>query len=214
MGLAFVWSVVMLVRDARPAERAARQHPQHLHLDPRRHARREDGLLRRSAVDHVDPARHRRRLADPPLFDRLHARRPPLLAVLRLPQPVRRVDADPRARLELPRDLPRLGGRRPLLVPADLVLVRAQRGGGRGQEGVRHQPRRRRRVPARDVPDLRVVRLARLRGDGRGRERRSTAAPRPRSRCCSSSPRSARARSSRCTSGSPTRWKAPRRSPR
>ena len=37
----------------------------------------------------------------------------------------------------------------------DLVLVRAQRGGGRGQEGVRHQPRRRRRVPARDVPDLR-----------------------------------------------------------
>ena len=40
------------------------------------------------------------------------------------------------------------------------------------------------------------------------------AAPPPRSRCCCSSARSARARSSRCTSGCPTRWKAPRRSPR
>ena len=77
------------------------------------------------------------------------------------------LDADARARLELPRHLPRLGGRRALLVPAHLVLVRAQRRGGRGQEGVRHQPRRRRRVPARDVPDLRVVRVARLLGDRR-----------------------------------------------
>ena len=64
---------------------------------------------------------------------------------------------DPRARVELPRHVPRLGGRRPLLVPARLVLVRAQRGRGGGEEGVRHQPRRRRRLPARDVPDLRVV---------------------------------------------------------
>ena len=39
-------------------------------------------------------------------------------------------------------------------------------------------------------------------------------APRPRSRCCCSSARWARARSSRCTSGCPTRWKAPRRSRR
>ena len=31
-------------------------------------------------------------------------------------------------------------------------------GRGGGQEGVRHQPRRRLRLPARDVPDLRVVR--------------------------------------------------------
>ena len=71
------------------------------------------------------------------------------------------------------RHLPRLGGRRPLLVPADLVLVRAQRGRGRGQEGVRHQPRRRRRLPARDVPDLR---RARDRSTTRAIERRRRAA--------------------------------------
>ena len=38
--------------------------------------------------------------------------------------------------------------------------------------------------------------------------------PSPRSRCCCSSARWARARSSRCTSGCPTRWRAPRRSRR
>ena len=36
----------------------------------------------------------------------------------------------------------------------------------------------------------------------------------PRSRCCCSSARWARARSCRCTSGCPTRWRAPPRSPR
>ena len=36
----------------------------------------------------------------------------------------------------------------------DLVLVRTELGRGRGQEGVHHQPRRRLRVHARDVPDL------------------------------------------------------------
>ena len=35
-----------------------------------------------------------------------------------------------------------LGGRGALLVPADLVLVRAQLRSGRGQEGLRHQPHR------------------------------------------------------------------------
>ena len=38
------------------------------------------GVPRRSAVGHVAPARHRRRLADPPLLDRLHARRPAVLS--------------------------------------------------------------------------------------------------------------------------------------
>ena len=93
-----------------------------------------------------------------------------------------------------------------------VVLVRAQLGGGGGQEGVRHQPRRRRRLPARDVPDLRVVRVARTtprstpgaRGDReRHRHRDRVAAARRRGR--------ARARRSRCTSGCPTRWRARRR---
>ncbi len=47
----------------------------------------------------------------------------------------------------------RLGGGRALLLPADRLLV--QRGGERrrGQEGVRGQPHRRLRLPARHVPD-------------------------------------------------------------
>ena len=64
-------------------------------------------------------------------------------------------------------DVPRVGRRRALLVPVDLVLVRTELGRGRGQEGVRHEPRRRLRVHARDVPDLRVARIAQLLGDGR-----------------------------------------------
>ena len=134
--------------------------------------------------------------------------------VLRVPEPVRGLDARARPRVELPRDLPRLGGRRPLLVPARLVLVRAQLGRGRGQEGVRHQPRRRLRVHARDVPDLRVVRLARLRRDRRGRADH-LGGHRDRDRAAAArSARSARARRSRSTSGCPTRWRARRRSRR
>ena len=47
-------------------------------------------LPRRPAVGHDDPARHRRRLADPPVLDRLHARRRAVQPLLRLPEPVRR----------------------------------------------------------------------------------------------------------------------------
>ncbi len=163
--------------------------------------------------DHVDPARHRRRLADPPLLDRLHARRPALLAVLRLPQPVRGLDARSSSSARAS-SLTFLGweGVGPLLVPADLVLVRAQRRRGRGQEGVRHQPRRRRRLPARDVPHLRERRHARLRGDEPRARRRPRRRHRHRDRAAAcSSARSARARRSRCTSGCPTRWRARRR---
>ena len=66
---------------------------------------------------------------------------------------------------QLPAHLPGLGRRGPVLVPAHLVLVRARHRGGRGQEGVRHQPGRRLRVHARDVLDHREVRNARLRRD-------------------------------------------------
>ena len=116
---------------------------------------------------------------------------------------------------QLPAHVHGLGGRRPLLVPAHLVLVRAQLGGGRGQEGVRHQPRRRLRLHARDVPDLPEGGHARLRASLDARPRAPARSRRsPRSRCCSSSARWARARSSRCTSGCPTRWRAPPRSRR
>ena len=190
------------------------QRQRRLHVDPGRHVPRRLPLPRRPALVDDDPVRHRRRRADPPVRDRLHARRPALQPLLRVPQPLRRLDARARARLELPAHLPRLGRRRPLLVPADLVLVRAQLGRGRGQEGVRHEPRRRLRLHARDVPDLREARVARLRRRATSRRRTSRRRPSPRSRCCCSSARWARARSSRCTSGCPTRWRARRRSRR
>ena len=108
--------------------------------------------------------------------DRLHARRPEVLQVLPLPQPVRLLDADARARREPARHVPRLGGRRHLLVLPDLVLAHPGVGGDGRQEGVRHQPRRRLRVHAGDVPRLPGRRLAELRGDqprGRGRHARA-----------------------------------------
>ena len=52
----------------------------------------------RPAVGAVPAADHRRRLADPHLLDRLHGARPAPAPVLRLPQPVRRRDADAGAR--------------------------------------------------------------------------------------------------------------------
>ena len=107
---------------------------------------------------------------------------------------------------------PRLGDHGPVLVHADRALV-----GGRGQQpcraqGVLHGPRRRHRPagrhgdPARRLGHARHRRHQRL---GRRRRRRAQRRPhrRPRSRC--SSPPSARAASSRCTPGCPTRWPGP-----
>ena len=79
----------------------------------------------------------------------------------------------------------------------------------RRQEGIHHQPHRRLRVHARHVPDLREGGITRLR-----RRQRCRAAPVADGGHRDRAPalrglRSARARSSRCTSGCPTRWKAP-----
>ncbi len=110
---------------------------------------------------------------------------------------------------------------------------KARSGRGR-QEGVPRQPRRRLRLRAGAVPDLDDLRHAQLsRHDGRrrrvGRGDHGRAGPgsagRPgtvtsaaaspwRSACCCCSAPAARAPSSRCTSGCPTRWKAPRPSAR
>ena len=146
-------------------------------------------LPRRPAVGHVDPARHRRRLADPPVLDRLHARRRAVHPVLRVPQPVRRLDArcscSGRASSS-----PSSGGRASGSARTCSISFWFERNArrGRGQEGVRHQPRRRLRVHDRDVLDLRV---ARQRSTTRrwtpGARRDSRAAPPPRSRCCCSS---------------------------
>ena len=146
--------------------------------------------------------------------DRLHARRPEVLQVLPLPQPVRVLDADARARREPARHVPRLGGRRHLLVLPDLVLAR---------RGSRRRPPARRRSsptasatgascwrcssPSRRVGSLSYVGAQRRR---RGRRARPVDGDGDRRCCCSSGP-SARAPSCRCTSGCPTRWRARRR---
>ena len=57
----------------------------------------------------------------------LHGPRPRLPPLLRLPEPVHRRDADPRPRRQPAGDVRRLGGRRPLLVPAHRLLVREGR---------------------------------------------------------------------------------------
>ena len=73
--------------------------------------------------------------------------------VLRLPEPVRRGDAAAGAGQRLRDAVPRLGGRRSGVVPADRLLVRRPAGRGhRGEEGVHHEPGRRRRPGAGDLP--------------------------------------------------------------
>ena len=94
-------------------------------------------------------------------------------ALLLVPEPVRRVHARARARRELPGDVRRLGGRRPLLVPADRLLVPEEVGVRRRQEGVHRQPHRRLRVRARRA-------AASSSASARSTSRRSRA-PRPRS---------------------------------
>ncbi len=81
----------------------------------------------RPAVGGDDPGRHRHRRADPPLLHRLHARRAGVLALLRVPEPVHLRDADAGARRQPAAHVRRLGGRRPLLVRADRLLVQGAR---------------------------------------------------------------------------------------
>ena len=113
------------------------------------------------------------------------------------------------------RHVPRLGGRRASAPTSWSRSGRPDRAADGGQEGVHHQPGRRRRVHDRHVPHLRGGRLAQLRRAERrraragcSRSRRPTGSP----RSCSSA-RSASRPSCRCTSGCPTPWRARPRSP-
>ena len=98
-------------------------------------------------------------------------------------------------------------------LPADRLLVHRAVGGAGGQEGLHRQPRRRRRLRPRDHADLgqhRDAELPRVVRADRGARHDDD---RRRSPCWSSAARSARAPSSRSTSGCPTRWRARPRSP-
>ena len=183
-------------------------------MDPRRRV-----LGRRDAppgplVGDDDPGRHGYRHVDPYLRDRLHARRSPLRALLRLHEPVRVLHADARPRPEPPRPLPGLGRRGTLLVPVDRFLVREDRERERGEEGVRHDEDRRHRHAHRSRPDRGEVRDARLHGHLRGGWEHADQERRHRDRaCCCSPARSASPRRCRSTSGCRTPWPVRRPSP-
>ena len=98
-----------------------------------------DRVLLRPPERGDDADRHRRRLADPHLLDRLHEGRQELRALLRVPQPVPVLHAAAGARPLAAGAVRRLGRRRPRLLPADRLLVR-----GPGQGGA---PARRRSSP-------------------------------------------------------------------
>ena len=136
--------------------------------------------------------------------------------LLRVPVAVRVLDDGPGAGAELPAALHLLGAGRPLLVPADRLLVQRP-------EAARAAVKAFWTTKAGDVGLLiGIVLLWRPTGtfdfselfdDGRGRHA-ARRRPRRSSRSASTSARWASRRSSRCTSGCPTRWKARRRSRR
>ena len=104
----------------------------------------------------IGPLRHgcEMRAHSPLALDRVHARRPRLPEVLRLPEPLRGVDAPPRPRQQPPVHLRGVGGRGGVLVLAGVVLVRARQRRQRGQEGLPLQPARRRGFSDRHLPRL------------------------------------------------------------
>ena len=157
----------------------------------------------------------RRLGADPPLLGRLHGVRRRLLALLRVPELLRLLDAAAGPGRQLRDPDHRLGLRRRGLLPADLVLVPARDGDEGGHQGVRHQRGRRHRPRARDVLHLQARRVARLPHGvrARGRVPVATTATSSRAACCCSSAPSPSRRRSRSTPGSRTPWRARRRSP-
>ncbi len=144
----------------------------------RRRTESRHRVLARSAVDDHGADNHRRRRPHPYLFDRLHARRRRLLALLRMAQPVHLRDAGAGARRQHVADVRRLGRRRAVLVRADRVLVQGAGEHDGRQQGVHREPRRRPGV--RDCALQFVRRPAGGRtsdaGDARGRTVRAAAA--------------------------------------
>ena len=212
----FVLLAARLLRSALARRLPARDRVDRLALAvggqlPRRREHPRRPALGRDAARH-----HGHRVPDPRLLGRLHGGRSGRESLLRVPQPVRVLDAAARARRELRDPARRLGPRRPLVVPADRLLVATPDRSGGGQEGLHHERDRRRRHDARHLRDLEPPAHGGLCAGVRPR-RRAASAPAPRrptgSRCCCSSAPSPSRRSSRCTPGCRTRWRAPRRSP-
>ena len=104
-----------------------------------------------------------------------------------------------------------LGARRPVELPADRLLVQAARAGARLEEGLPRQPRRRPGLPHRHHRRLPPHRHPQHPGLVRAVRRGRPARPQHRGPAALRRVPRARARSSRSTSGCPTRWRARRR---
>ena len=116
-------------------------------------------LPARSAVGDLAAVRDRRGHAHPYLLDGLHGARGRLLPLLRLPEPVHVLDADAHPGEQLCADVRGLGGRGPVLVPADRLLLPAALGFDGRQQGVHRQSHWRRRIPAGHADDRVVLRV-------------------------------------------------------
>ena len=129
----------------------------------RRHVLLDPGGAAAGSTD-LDPAgdHHLCRPARRHLFDRLHARRPRLSAILRPGVDVRVLDDDARGGEQLPARVRLLGGGGGLQLPADRLLVHQARGGQGRQEGFSRQPRRRLRPRGGHVLALDDLRHAQL----------------------------------------------------
>ena len=116
-----------------------------------------DRLQRPRRQPHRRDARRRDRRvrARPPLLDELHARRDPLPPVLRVPVAVHVLDARARDHEQSPHPVHVLGAGGRLLVLPDRLLHREEVRRRRLEEGVHHEPRRRRLLHARDHDRLR-----------------------------------------------------------
>ena len=84
-------------------------------------------VQRRRAERRDDARRHRRRLPHPPLRDRVHGEGQGLPPLLRVPEPLHLLDARPHPGRQPAGPLRRLGGRRPLQLPAHRLLVSTKR---------------------------------------------------------------------------------------
>ena len=192
-------------------------HRNRLDLDRRLRLHAAYRLLSRRAVGPDDVGRHLRQLSHPPLLRRVHERGRGIQPLLRLHEPVRRLDAGagPGGQPAVP--LSRLGGRRPLQLSPDRLLVSRSRQRARRAQGVRRHPGRRHRDGDRPLRSVHQFGHARdpaadaasrraLAGGIGAADRRGGAAARRRA--------SASRRSCRCRPGCPTPWPARHRSAR
>ena len=125
------------------------------HLDQERRIPGWLGFCGRQADhDHADD-RHRHRLSDSHLLHRLHGARRRLLPLLRLPESVHVLHAQPGAGGELSDPVRGLGRRRSVQLSADRLLFREEERDDRRQQGVHCEPHRRLWILAGDVPDRR-----------------------------------------------------------